>query len=180
LTEDAAVKDYITRLISGIRTTGYAAAAKKNAKDIIIILLFTAAIPLLVVKNPEISYNSKAKDMESMQNNKKRTLALILETSKRDYKEVFKKNIFMADGKYPPDPLFKGDTKKTYTLVGVISSEKKVAVLVDNEGRYHYVKQGESLPGETIIAAIASTSVTLKNQEGEIQLKIFSIKKQTP
>ncbi|MBF0320798.1 MAG: hypothetical protein HQL01_13450 [Nitrospirae bacterium] len=166
--------DWLKNTIAALSTTSYVARIKRHARDIIIILLFAAAIPLMIVKNPEISYTVKAKDMESIQNNKKRTLALIIDTYKRDYNEVFKKNIFMADGKYPPDPLQKSEVKKTYKLVGVLTS---VAVLVDNEGQYYYKKEGEPLPGDTVITKVARTTVTLKNQEGEIQLKIFSVKK---
>ncbi|WP_420266564.1 hypothetical protein [Candidatus Magnetominusculus dajiuhuensis] len=170
------LKDNILK--SAAKAAQYVAWAKSNAKDIIIILLFAAAIPLMIVKNPEISYNSRARGMEGIQNNKKRTLALILEASKRDHEEVFKKNIFMADGKYPPDPSQKVEVKKVYvyTLIGVLSSKQKVAVLLDNEGQYHYSQKGETLHGETLISEVTMTSVTLKNQEGEIKLKIFSIK----
>lgn len=163
--------------LKDIRLAAYAAWLKKNTKDIIIIFLFAAIVPLMIVKNPVISYNGKAREMESIQNNKKKTLSLILETSKRDYNEIFKKNVFTADGKYPPDPLQKGQSKKSYKLIGVLSSAQMVAVLLDDEGQYHYKQKGQSLPDETIISALTMTSVTLKNQEGEQTLKIFSIKK---
>ncbi|KWT90994.1 hypothetical protein [Candidatus Magnetominusculus xianensis] len=159
------------------RAAEYVSWVKRNAKDLLIIILIAAGIPLMIVKNPEISYNARGRDMESIQNNKKKTLALILETSKRDYKEIFIKNVFTADGKYPPDPLQKGDTKKTYKLIGVLSSQQKVAVLLDNEGQYHYRREGQFLPSETLVSELTMTSVTLKNQEGEIKLKIFSVKK---
>lgn len=172
------LKDYILK--SAGKTASYAAWAKKNVRDIIIILLFAAAIPLMIVKNPEISYNGKAKDMENIKNNKRKTLSLILEASNREYKEIFDKNVFAADGKYPPDPAQKAEVKKVYTykLIGVLSSKQKIAVLIDNEGQYYYKQQGETLPDDTIISELTMTSVTLKNHEGEIKLlKIFSVKK---
>ncbi|MCG6553617.1 MAG: hypothetical protein L7F77_14935 [Candidatus Magnetominusculus sp. LBB02] len=155
-----------------------AAWSKRYAKDILIIILLSAAIPQMIVKNPVISYNGRAaKDMESIRNNKKRTLALILETSKRDYKEIFRRNVFTADGKYPADPMQQGEMKLTYKLIGILSSGRKVAVIADSEGRYYYRQEGQQLPDETVLSEVAMTSITLKNQEGEIKLKIFSVKK---
>ena len=156
---------------------------KKHLTDILCAALSMVIIPLIVVDKPAISYNTKITEMETSQaEGQNNTIENVYDG--RNYENIEARNIFSPDGLYKlPEEEVKEETaaeeilpETTYSLVGVLVSDRKMAVLKTDTGFTITSKVGDELIDGSIITEIDDLSVKLKKNNKETELKIFNPK----
>ncbi|MBF0565006.1 MAG: hypothetical protein HQK89_07180 [Nitrospirae bacterium] len=172
---------FLGRCLRWVRATG----VKKYRPDIFFVAIAVSCVPLMIVKSPVMKYGLTASP--ELQWDKKTRLDVVVKSGLGDYTSLSAKNVFSPDGMYPQDkkPEKVVRPPKIYTLLGVLLEDGKRAVLLDDSHAVHVVKDGEAIESAAtedkenihVLSITGPTSVTLKSESGDRELKIFSVKR---